>query len=73
MSIEIYKTRVQIIVSNKAFNKDIDCLNCFGLIIDYSKDRDYYTVEFEYVDQNGEIDTEIAFLKRNEFIIIDDK
>ena len=71
MEIVVNKTKVQIIVSNKNLNKKVDCFNCFGLIIDYSKEKDFYTVEFEYIDKNGEIDTDIAFLKRNDFLILE--
>ncbi len=72
MDIIVYKTKVKILVSNKSLNKEVQCLNCFGLVIDYSEKDDYYTVEFEYITNNGEIDTEIVFLKRNEFVVLED-
>lgn len=70
MEIIINKTKVKILVSNKNLDKKIDCRNCSGLIIDYSPSEDFYTVEFEYIDKDGEIDTDIAFLKKEEFLII---
>lgn len=70
MDIIVNETKVQIKSSGKCLNNKVDCLNCFGLVIDYSVEKDFYTVEFEYVDKNGMIDTDVAFLKKEDFKII---
>ena len=68
-SIKLFETRVRIKTHN-GFHSDIDPFDKIGLIIDFDKKSSIYTVEFEYQNKNGEKDTDIAFLKRTDFIII---
>ena len=42
----------------------------FTFAVATNQSEDFYTVEFEYIDKDGEIDTDIAFLKKEEFLII---